>query len=510
MMSDSLEDISETHKQAPQLFMAYDGDNAGRLIGRAVLADNAQALHDASNRIAHGHDIVHEWVKSQGGQVISGGGDEGTFTIPSSAINEIENLRKDYQYATNLTMTVGVGQSLSQAGKALMVGKFRGKDQVCQFDESIEQELAQAQAHITGGNATDEERKLGEAYLKPEGEPMKESEEQHDCQYCAEMAQDNVQDEDHCQYCHDMPGEEGAEQPHCQYCAEAEQRNSHDPNSEGHEADCQYCAAMTQDTHEHTGDDCQYCQEAEQAKPDHEHTGDDCQYCQDASSQSPEQAPDQSMSDNGQPVNEQGLQEIAQEIEATTQPGETPTDVLSNMDGPTNDGPADMPGTQMQDNVSHPDDYQQDAPTDMGMAEGSAPEAGPDLSQVLQGGLENQADQIQREKVIQMVSEALEGFKGCKDILERAKQQAPQLYTSSISMLKAMIEMAKMLGLAPQEAQPEQMMEQPQQESGQRELQWTGSQQNDAAQSVAPAQAPAAPARELQWTGAKPAGKTLG
>ena len=103
------------------------------------------------------------------------------------------------------------------------------------------------------------------------------------------------------------------------------------------------------------------------------------------------------------------------------------------------------------DGVSHPQDYPSDTPGDFGTDDEEQDES-PDLGSVLQEGLDSHADNIQREKVVQLAAEALEGFKGCKDILERAREQAPQLYEASIAMLKAMIEMAKMLGLD-QEAQ---------------------------------------------------------
>lgn len=469
MMSDSIQEIQGTHPESAQLFMAYDGDNAGRLVGQAILADDAEGLHEASSRIEHGHDIVSEWVQAHDGQVISGGGDEGTFVIPKQAVEDIEHLRKDYQFATDLTMTVGVGASLSEAGKALMVGKFRGKDQVCHYDESIEQELSQAQAHVASGSATQEEQKLGEAYLKPEGTKMNESENTHDdCQYCAEMNEANTPDQDHCQYCHDVPAESEAE-PHCQYCAEAEQKQV---NDHAHDGDnCQYCAdadANLQQDHEHSEENCQYCAEAN-APADHEHSGDDCAYCA--------SAPQAASPTDNQNTGQSDMQQIAQEIEQTTTPGETPQDVLTTLDGP-----GDMPGTQMQDGTSHPDNYQQNVPSDMGMSEDPG-QPGPDLSQVLQTGLDAHADNIQKERVIQIVSEALEGFKACKGILEKAQQQAPQLYSASLSMLKAMIEMAKMLGLT---AQQEEQTPAPEQ----------------TAQANAPAPAQAAP-----QMGNQPAGK---
>lgn len=108
-------------------------------------------------------------------------------------------------------------------------------------------------------------------------------------------------------------------------------------------------------------------------------------------------------------------------------------------------------GTDMQDNVSRPAGYGDNQPGDMGVGENGDQTDSPDLGNVLQEGLDAHADNIQREKVVQMVSQALQGFKASKQIVERAQTQAPQLYQASIMMLKAMIEMAKMLGLGPQE-----------------------------------------------------------
>lgn len=429
------------------MIMAYDGDNAGRMVGQAILANNEQALSEASERIAHGHDIVKQWVESHGGKIISGGGDEGTFSVPAQAVGDIETLRKDYEFATQLTMTVGVGATLSEAGKALMVGKVRGKNQVVQYDPSIDQEYAQIGEHAAAGTGTDEENKLGEAYMQKE-------EAGDDCKYCAEM-------EDH--------GDD------CQYCAE------HDAAKAG-EADCKYCAeadaAAAAPDHEHT-DDCQYCAEAEaQAQGqggEHEHTGDDCQYCEELNAiqgadneenpeiqgeASGEEALPPSENQEGMESNpespQETIEEVASQIETDSPETQTERGVMDNID-------ADEAalGTEMQDNVSRPDTFdEQNVPGDMGLAEDEVPEESPDLSEVLRGGLDNHAEAIQKEKVVQLVSHALEGFKAQKAILEKAKDQAPQLYESTIAMLKAMIEMAKMLGLGPSQTESGETVEQ--------------------------------------------------
>jgi hypothetical protein len=77
----------------------------------------------------------------------------------------------------------------------------------------------------------------------------------------------------------------------------------------------------------------------------------------------------------------------------------------------------------------------------------------PDYSDLLEEGLNSHADSIQREKVVQMVSQALTQFKASKDALEAVKAQSPQLYQASLAMLKAMIEMASLLKLGQSEGE---------------------------------------------------------
>ena len=145
------------------------------------------------------------------------------------------------------------------------------------------------------------------------------------------------------------------------------------------------------------------------------------------------------------PGSEQTVEEIAQEIDSIPvyeQANDTPNELI--------DAPNMAVGTGVEGNVSRPENYaDENAPKDLGLGED---EQAPDVTQLMQEGLDNHSQNINREKVIGLVSEALQGFKACKPIIEKSKLQAPQLYESSIAMLRAMIEMCKMLGLD-QEAQ---------------------------------------------------------
>jgi hypothetical protein len=586
-----------------QWILNYDGDSAGRQVGRAILSNDPEKLREVSERINLGHEIVKKWAQDHNGGIISGGGDEGCFHLPHEALDHIEQLRADYHFATNLTMSVGVGKTLSEAGKSLIAAKFRGKNQVVIYDPRIEQELQQVQLKLEDGTANEVEKKQGDAYLRPEGQdtvmdgkdksitkaedhvkgvhtpmsvaggqgdkkrygsdagyhaahakkglagrtgagqekgwavqahkkviaesrampkpnltkdeeianeenpPMNEmisSEPEHDCPYCQELGSQGIEDET------------------CPYCAQ------HDPASEGHPDDCPYCAVMNHDPGaDGHGDDCPYCNEMANHDPSMDGHEADCPYCQlssqdiggDDQSISPndpstELLPTTQDSQNyaGQDFARPGMDKPAA---ISSQPSKTSplTDsktnqniILENSQGgpaaqeyqdplaapvgttstPENsdsvesitneidalgadqvplraegqNDDADLPnGSNMEGNVSRPENYSQNSPTDMGL--GEQPDDGtPDVTSVLQQGLDSHADSIKREKVVAMVGEALEGFKGCKMILERAKLEAPQLYTSSIAMLRAMIEMAKLLGLdQDQAAQPSGVVE---------------------------------------------------
>ncbi len=511
------------------LILAYDGDNAGKLVGRAILADDPVQLSEVSQRINLGHEIVQRWVQEHGGAVISGGGDEGTFQIPEIALQNIEELRSDYQFATNLTMTVGVGSTLSEAGKSLIVGKFRGKNQVVQYGPDVDAEIAQSAANVEQGNASFEEQKLGQAYLKPEGDGMQKEDESatdtsqgpgnvnadsEECDYCDPETED-------CPYCaentnseHD-PSSDGHD-PDCSLCAEM----NHDPSADGHDPDCEYCAQNAAEEHDPSADghdpDCELCAQMSH-NPEEEDHDPDCEYCAQNADPNANNGDDQGGNDHGveatgdpnvsEPTTTSGqnfagvglpepnmskpdaisqnpdglgtsfddpsvenlkLQSEQSDVQNVPQADglagdaasdETAENILAQIDAiPGGQPPADLEnpsnpddsnmavGTNMQDGVSRPENYDSNVPGAMGLSEDDE-STGPDMTSVLQEGLDSHADNIQQEKVIQMVGQALDGFKACKDILERSQQQAPQLYQSSLMMLKAMIEMAKMLGL---------------------------------------------------------------
>lgn len=388
-------------------FMAYDADDAGRKIGQSILSDNTKELSEFSQRIEHGNEFIKEWAESHGGVCYSSGGDQGAFSIPPEALDEIEQLRKDYEFATNLTITVGIGNSLSEAGKSLLVGKFRGKNMAVKYDQSIEEEIQEAYNRVKDGTASEEERKLGEAYLNVNESHEDQSQEARDVQYREmDLAPPVI----------DKPNPKT--QPKQEMGTEMGRQEKYNTNNRMLESDSDDSEQQPQ------------IQQNAQSKDDTDAPTEN----------SAEEHLDSALENHKDMMSQMGevSPTVEQHIEAAI---DNQKDMLDTM------GEEDLPhGDEMEGNISRPEGYkEQQIPGEMGLSEDE--EESPDLSEVLRGGLDNHAESIQKEKITQMVGEALEGFKANKQILEKAKEKAPELYDSCISMLRAMIEMSKMLGL---------------------------------------------------------------
>lgn len=156
-----MDDGFEDHEQpGDMIYMAGDGDAIGAQVGQAVLHDDEQALHEISNAINDGQEMIIEWTENNGGTVISAGGDEFVVILPSELQDQLEDLREAYSQVVGATLTIGLGQSMSEAGKALIYGKLNGKNQIAQFDPSMDSFLDDVQ-----GQKPSDEEKYNEHYL---------------------------------------------------------------------------------------------------------------------------------------------------------------------------------------------------------------------------------------------------------------------------------------------------------------------------------------------------------
>ncbi len=520
------------------LYIAADGDGIGKLVGRAVIANDVEELHRVSNRIDAAQDLILHWTKDSGGTKISGGGDEATMAIPKEAKEKLKDLRASIEKSFGYTISVGVGRSLSEAGTALLVAKLRGKDRIVWFNKHIKEDIKKAKRRVREGRATQEEYKLSEAYLEKsdnmslcnlhkkenhkkhlhklhkheEGfhnsdaakedkltfNPDNEDNRTDDCSLCADLdAQENADGTagmHDCDMCKDFDAKNGTTggMDDCPACKEYDEVQQ---NAGGIDTDnCPYCEENA--LNNSNPDNCEMCSEYNAAQgtkdlenttevqnnpenfqavdhicncpncPKHDATAlavqdqaaqhpDDCPECQEMYSQAIENEPGQTGQEDpnlqGHETAEQVLNMLDQEPGSGAQ---TPSQEAKQIDN------TELPqGDQMKENASVPENFGDAQKQDVSDSEqqfGNESADEPDMTQVVQSGLEDHINEQKKQEVLDMVGQTLAGFKANKASLEATKEQNQALYNSCIQMLKSMIELCKLLGLQPPmpEAQP--------------------------------------------------------
>jgi hypothetical protein len=290
------------------------------------------------------------------------------------------------------------------------------------------------------------------------------------CPYCADN-EDNRTDD--CAYCQDLDAEENADgtagMHDCEMCRDydASLQNT------GGIDDCPYCQtenipeimANPQEEPSHICN-CPNCPDKDQTALAVQDMGaerpDDCPECQEMYGQAIEEQPDQTgqvdPSLQGHETAEEVLDLLDQEPGTGDQTPQQEAQKIDNTELPQ--------GDQMRENVSVKENFGPAQKNDISDSEKDFAQQDqkdePDMGEVLQSGLDDHASDQKKQEVLNMVGQTLAGFKANKTSLEQSKEQNVGLYQSTIQMLKAMIELCKLLGLEPRttpssESQPQEM-----------------------------------------------------
>lgn len=121
-------DLLSAKNAEKMIYVSMDGDAIGNKVAQAEALDDEDALREFSRRINAGQTLFSTWAHSVGGEIIEGGGDEALAKVPESSKSKIEFFRAQYAETVQATVTVGVGDSISQATKARELGKLKGKN----------------------------------------------------------------------------------------------------------------------------------------------------------------------------------------------------------------------------------------------------------------------------------------------------------------------------------------------------------------------------------------------
>ena len=127
-----------------QIYVAFNGDDVGSKIGQSIASDDHESLSQTREAVKRGNDLITQWAQSHGGKEVVSSGDECIYLLPVEAARDIENIRSKYSKISGHTLTAGIGSSMSEAAKALLYGKINGKDQLVEYNPSIDQQISEA------------------------------------------------------------------------------------------------------------------------------------------------------------------------------------------------------------------------------------------------------------------------------------------------------------------------------------------------------------------------------
>ncbi|MDD5650671.1 MAG: mCpol domain-containing protein [Candidatus Nanoarchaeia archaeon] len=166
--------------QANMVFITFNGDNVGDKIGNTIKENDHEGLFNLSNTFKNSNIMLSKWIEGKKGRVIAESGDEVIGQIPQEAKEELENLKSQYEQQAGTTLTIGLGSSLSEAFKALIYGKLSNKNQIVEYDPSIDEFINQGSQEEEEVNPENISQQANENVSNPNNElpiPSKGSDE---------------------------------------------------------------------------------------------------------------------------------------------------------------------------------------------------------------------------------------------------------------------------------------------------------------------------------------------
>ena len=402
-------------------YVAIDADDVGETVGGAVLSNDTEKLSSISGKINSGIQIFAKWAEYNGGSVISSGSDEGIFEIPVASLDSLEELKEQYQKQTGFTVSIGIGDKISDAAKALIYAKVNGKNQIVDYSPEIEEAMKQSISGDMNQVDTDPNNKLpggvgddtDESDLpKDELDEGVEEEKEHtdDKGVAKEIATDHLTKDP--EYYSKLKEVEGDKKPETEAKDEGLEEESEDfenPSKEDLDQDGQ------PDESEAHGKLSE--------KEDLDEDGDiEHEEAMAAKSKQKDKYSDEEDTEDEIPEDEEG--------------GEL-SEALA----------AEMDDEQIGDEESLADEIiAEENESEESVPEEESSEETEGQSEEIPENEAESAESLDDQALKQAIFESLQIFKQNKELLDSLSAQNPDLYNALITSLQAMIEMAKELG----------------------------------------------------------------
>ena len=127
------------------VIVAFAADHLDREADKATAEDRVDDLSKLSQRVHSGDDLFKLWAEAKGGRAIAIGNGDGRLEVGADHLEEISQLKEQYNQEVGSTCSVGVGKKLSEAEKALTYAQRTGGNSIELYTKELEQELASLQ-----------------------------------------------------------------------------------------------------------------------------------------------------------------------------------------------------------------------------------------------------------------------------------------------------------------------------------------------------------------------------
>jgi len=419
------------------VYVALNGDGVGEQIGNAILSDDHQTLSGLSRKFKDAHASIEKWAQRKGGEIVASSGDETIFSLPEEMVGQLESIKDQYAQASGATLTIGIGQTISQASKALIYGKLNEKNQIVEYEPQMDDYISGDQKEGSEDEESEDEESDTEEGV---GEEFGDSDEGEEY--------DEESDED------EIPSPDDI----------VDSASQEDRQHEGLDSEDEY----SED--EGFGEEAEELEDDEDSQPAHEQgmsVGEDMAHDSEEN-EDDEQDDDNIEADeepevfggNTEPMDEDLDQDVDEDIENQTE-DELSEDEGFGEEGEEEDfGDEDIPELSPEE-IADQEGQDEDAyPAEEGQ-EQDGQEQGSDadefLNEMMHSNMDGQEQDPETEELKQKIFTALQSIKGNREMLDQMQVQNPELYQGIIANIQSMIEMGKKLGMGGQSSEDQEM-----------------------------------------------------
>jgi len=141
--------IAYSYLYAPEnpkdvMYIALDGDNIGSKVEIAALSNDPKQTYAISKQIRDISAATTEFVNdlsNNNAEIILFGGDSLSFILDKKLLNQVDLIRQFYNEKSGFTVTIGIGDTVAQASRALLYGKLTGKNKTVLWQPTIDTQL---------------------------------------------------------------------------------------------------------------------------------------------------------------------------------------------------------------------------------------------------------------------------------------------------------------------------------------------------------------------------------